>query len=207
MKKSILILLCAIVGFSCSDRFTLVKRRYNKGYYLAMKHAPHTKQLQDSRRSAQALAPAPQQPVAIVVSPSENTVIKSGSEMMAAVAGSSRRIVSTHQHVTSQAPASVPAKTESMHFKELKASNLAIRRLAPNNDVDPDVMLVILVVLAILIPPLAVYLKAKAVNKWFLVTLILCLLSLLGAWWFYYVGILWLAAVVIALLYVLDMLS
>lgn len=206
MKNCILILLCAIIASSCSDKFTLVKRRYNKGYYLAMKHAPLTKQAQLSRRSAHALAPAAQQPAAIVAAPSENTVIYSGSETSAAVAGSSRRIASSRQHMSSKAPAPVPAP-ESMQFKELKASNLAMRRLAPNNDVDPDVMLVILVVLAILIPPLAVYLKAKAVNKWFLVTLILCLLSLLGAWWFYYVGILWLAAVVIALLYVLDMLS
>lgn len=71
---------------------------------------------------------------------------------------------------------------------------------------DADAMFVLMIILAFLIPPLAVYLKDGSVTGLFWLTLILCILG--GGLFFgfagYYGG-LWLIAVVLALLRVLDM--
>ncbi len=66
-----------------------------------------------------------------------------------------------------------------------------------------DVKLIILVILAIFLPPLACYLKEKTTNTWFWVTLILCLL-VFSYWFFHLGGLAWLIAEIIAILYIFD---
>lgn len=69
---------------------------------------------------------------------------------------------------------------------------------------DSDVMFILQIIFAFLLPPLAVYLKEKVTGRFWL-TLILCILSLGGIFWIFYAGgLLWLIAVIIALLVVLD---
>ena len=73
-------------------------------------------------------------------------------------------------------------------------------------------MLIIAIIAAILIPPLGVYIKNNwRVNSWFWITLVLCILAggFLGignAGFILGFGILWLAAVIIALMNVFDVL-
>ncbi len=90
--------------------------------------------------------------------------------------------------------------------KENKYSREEQKQLDYSADGAAEVELIILILLSIFVPPLAVYLKKGAVDKWFWVTLILCLLALFGIWAFY-LGGLWFVAFVIALLVVLDILA
>jgi uncharacterized membrane protein YqaE (UPF0057 family) len=91
-------------------------------------------------------------------------------------------------------------------FRKSDIQKEAIKNTRFFPSTDPDVMLVILVVLAIFIPPLAIYLKDNATNKWFWITLILCIFG--GGFIFggigYGFGLLWFTAIVIAILDVLD---
>lgn len=70
-----------------------------------------------------------------------------------------------------------------------------------------DGMFILEIILAVLLPPLGIYIKNNnAVNKWFWITLILCLLGAFG-WGFMVIGlggVLWFAAAIIALLFVFD---
>ena len=79
--------------------------------------------------------------------------------------------------------------------------------MPPDSLVDPDVMFVILIILSFFIPPLAIYLHENGTNKWFWITLILCILSggFLG-WGFTPGAGLWFIAALIALLVVFDVL-
>lgn len=90
-------------------------------------------------------------------------------------------------------------------FKKLPADvKVKLDNLNKGGDTDKeDIKLILLVILAIFIPPLAVYLKNESIDKWFWITLILCLLSF-TAFFFIFGGAFWLIAVIIALLYVFD---
>lgn len=76
--------------------------------------------------------------------------------------------------------------------------------LESENKADDDVEFVLLFVLAILLPPLAVYLVEELSSR-FWITLILCLLGGGGIFSPYaYVGLLWLIAIVIAILTIMG---
>ncbi len=68
-------------------------------------------------------------------------------------------------------------------------------------DTTDDDRMILLVILAILLPPLAVYL-AQGVGTWFWVTLLLCLFGGGFLWVGAYFGGLWLVAIILALLVV-----
>lgn len=81
---------------------------------------------------------------------------------------------------------------------------------APQNSYrgEPALMLFLAVVASVFFPPLGVYIKDHRTNKWFWITLLLCLSA--GGITFLYTGglwaLFWLAAVVIALMVVFDIL-
>ena len=85
----------------------------------------------------------------------------------------------------------------------VKKLNRIIDASFPGDNTSSDANLILLVILAILIPPLGVYLY-DGTSTMFWVTLILCLLG--GPLWFYvpFVGGLWGIAIILAVLYVLG---
>lgn len=69
-----------------------------------------------------------------------------------------------------------------------------------------DAMLLLELILAIFIPPLAVYIHNGRIDRWFWITLILCLVGggfMVGTYTGYF-GLFWATAVVIAICYVLG---
>jgi uncharacterized membrane protein YqaE (UPF0057 family) len=206
MRNLCVIMLASLIAFSCSDRLSIVKRRYSKGYYIAMKHRPESKPRKETsdRLTARAVQPSQTSEVAVL---SNDSHVSGTTEIPATTNANSARFTSKHSKPAKNLrQVSIPAETYKV--KSLDEKQFSSRRAAIGEEVDSDVMLVLLVILAIFLPPLAIYLKSKDVrNKWFLITLILCLVSLIGWWFFFYSGLLYLAAVVIALLYVFDMLS
>jgi uncharacterized membrane protein YqaE (UPF0057 family) len=64
-------------------------------------------------------------------------------------------------------------------------------------------MAILAIVLAILLPPVGVYITRETSSP-FVLCLVLCLLAGVGYWFFWYSGLLWLIAVIVALIAVLQ---
>lgn len=86
-------------------------------------------------------------------------------------------------------------------YKAFKATASALKKGSSTTAGDVD--LVILVILAIFIPPLAVYLKEGATSR-FVLDLILALIGVVGWWIFPFAGLAYLAAIIYALIIVLG---
>lgn len=105
------------------------------------------------------------------------------------------------KHITNPLPVTVNHNTPVTIDKSNIKSMFRGGGFAANAESDVD--LVVLVILAILLPPLAVYLKEGSGNH-FLIVLILFLLAFSWFLWPFYPGLFWLAAVILALLSVLG---
>ena len=93
--------------------------------------------------------------------------------------------------------------SEHHRFKPAKVEINQIKQKGTTDPSESDIKLVVLVVLSILIPPLAIYLKTEQTNSWFWISLGLCLASLF-VFFFSLAGLIWLTAIAIALLVVFD---
>ncbi|MFI5203653.1 MAG: hypothetical protein ACHQF2_04085 [Flavobacteriales bacterium] len=94
--------------------------------------------------------------------------------------------------------------TETRQVKKSKIKSIVRKVTKPANpDMSGDARLIIAILLCIILPPIGVYLYRETSNP-FVLTLILCLISAIGFWFFWYSGLLWLIAVIIALLAVLQ---
>ena len=193
-----------VLASSCSTKMSLVKRKYNKGFYLAKSNSAAPKKVINRQTSFDLRETTNNHEVAVSrLLPEQATktqVTKTDTRSFRnSVTGSLNH---PQKAVNLQASSSEIPAGYAPSAKPLEINNNLTSKQKGTGDADVD--LIILVILALLIPPLGVYLKDKAVNKWFWITLILCLLSL-SFFVSSFLGILWLAAMVIAVLYVLDM--
>ncbi|HTF06046.1 MAG TPA: YqaE/Pmp3 family membrane protein [Bacteroidia bacterium] len=201
MKTQILVL-CVIVAalFSSCSGLRIEKRHYSKGYYVdfnkgtdrdASVEKQTAKTEEKNQHEEPAISPAPTVD-AVTAAPVTDAPVsaqtsKSESSNQPSVEEQSTTATPNDQTVAGDENSAVPNQGET-----------------PGGSAPDDTMLVLLVILAILLPPLAVYL-AEGVTSRFWITLILCLLA--GPFFFTpfaYVGGLWLIAVIIALLVVLG---
>ena len=209
--KAILILVCVGLLTSCAGKFSVMKRRYNKGYYVS--HSGDRKQQlkPEARKNERLNRPETTTPETFAKSVfKRDPDLQPGNRVVNALPASENVI---SQHPGLQEPRQQREKETFASTRDLSTTRHEIMALSQlligakkdlvNSGSDSDVNLVLLVILAILIPPLAVYLKNKSIDKWFWITLILSLLGFMGLF-FVYGGLFWLAAVVIAILYVLD---
>jgi uncharacterized membrane protein YqaE (UPF0057 family) len=205
MKSNLLLLLATVFMLaSCSDKLSLMKRKYNKGFYIAKSSSVRATGKEVAEQRAKAKERDHRGEV------SEKAITATVGEIMPALSAPpqksesvSKTTTGTHRNITVQVSPDNEPLQEPINIKplDMKKNTSVAQNLSGDSDVD----MIILVILAILIPPLAVWLKDKAVSKWFWITLILCVLSF-SVFFFNFGGLLWLAAMVIALLYVLDML-
>ena len=115
-------------------------------------------------------------------------------------------------HASNQKTINAPAenagiKTIAVDVKKSDIRKQARKSMNPLLASDAGLTLFVEVIAAIFIPPLAIYIKDHHTNKWFWITLLLCLLG--GGFSFIYIGVFglfWLAAIIIALMNVFDML-
>ena len=189
---------------SCSDKFTLMKRKYNKGFYVSIKGKSANKNVASNSAITKPMAKC-NEFVSTEVAKTEpaspaTAVLRVNDQKPSAKRAAIKKEI--------QLLASASRLNKESHvFPVKKVSQFKALSLAPNKKdaSDADVKLVLLVILAIFVPPLAIYLKDnKAVSNWFWITLILCLVSLLGFYLFVYGSLLWLVAVIIALLRVFN---
>lgn len=96
-------------------------------------------------------------------------------------------------------------KTNSSIVSEQKTIEIPPLMKKPSS-AGSDAVLILELILAIFIPPLAVYIHNQRIDRWFWVTLILCLAggAFMAGTYTGYFGLFWAAAVVIAICYVLG---
>jgi uncharacterized membrane protein YqaE (UPF0057 family) len=196
----LLILAAIFIVTGCSTGISLQKRKYNKGYHLAFHKKQHKAEEHQSQRKDPAIHEIKDDTKVPLLIAGKGA---KGSAQQATPfkPAEKQKIINQGSKLTASADENLLQEAPVIRDVELKDVNR--ESTPPKNDLDPDVKLIILLILAILLPPLAVYLKDHATSKWFWITLILSLLAFFGVF-FYYAWLFWLAAIIIAVLYVLN---
>jgi uncharacterized membrane protein YqaE (UPF0057 family) len=123
------------------------------------------------------------------------------------VSGTVTRNSSPKHLVSNKTTVTEHAEAPAISFKKSDVKKQAKKLNAPFRRSDAGLMMFIMVLAAIFIPPLGIYIKDHRTNKWFWITLLLCLVG--GGGYMFYTGLMglfWLVAVIIALMDVFDML-
>lgn len=205
----------SIVLSSCSNKFSISKRRYNKGFYIASSKSsnPASAKRSNNKTESEILSVPPVIHSEIIKVENEQMVNSVSPEIQTGIARSTsiqtKKTINT-PHFNSQLTANNltnpdkynPNHTFNYVFKPIdkKINNISDSRKSGGNS---DVKLILCVILAIIIPPLGMYLWKQEADIWFIVDLILFVFSLsyffLGP-----IGLLGLTAIIIALLRVFD---
>lgn len=198
MKKNYFLLIAVLVVFASSC--TITKRRYNSGYHIEWKHAAakveknnHENELAKVETpTEETVAPVetPASEPSVVTSTPANTVVSNPvaetSKSIAEKSVSKKSTTRTSNVSTATFEAPVQSKTSTQGFVPV-ADNLDSTESKALSQVD----MVLLVILALLIPPLAVYLHQGSWNEMCWISLLLTILF-------------WVPGVVFAFLVILD---
>lgn len=206
MKKTLNISLLAVLSvfiFSCKNSVDLVKRHYNKGYYIASNSGK-----QKSKGKLNSSVPNQIQEMKSIPQMNTNNEVQE-NDLIASLNTESTQTTKAKKIETFSKPESVSSGTDKVHSKSKETLVITQKHHtsvpSAGGGSDDIVFLILLVILSILLPPLAVFLKDSGSSKWFMITLVLCLLAILGAWFFMSsLGGLWFVAFIIALLCVFD---
>jgi uncharacterized membrane protein YqaE (UPF0057 family) len=174
MKTKILLSLATVfVLASCSSKISLVKRKYNKGFYVSVnkkspsarsEHSPAT------HRSAVAETPVVQVVAASRTDASPQTVKADFRKVAPTVSAIKplKTAVSAHAAVAEVKP----VQLVSSHRNSVKPLTLPENRMAADSDVNT----VLIAILCIFIPPLAVFLYQNSLTIDFWIDLLLTFL-------------------------------
>lgn len=202
MKKLISFLVAALVLSSCGNKMTLMKRHYTKGYYL-QKHAKNNGLDGASAKANKRVVPVTPTVLSLVQEKKEPVLTAAINTTTSSTGNKSAGRKHITKKSTEISAVTFAQKTVIPQFKPLNAFKDLEAQAGSGGG---NVSLLILVLLAIFVPPLAVYLKNGGVNTWFWVTLILCVLAF-SYFIFVFGGSLWFAAFLIAILYVFDIIK
>lgn len=192
--KFTLLTAAAILLASCSTRIELVKRKYNKGYYVSVTKKDHHSGATGSEASVakhkhRANTPDAEKPeTALVASTAQapETTPKP-QQITASAQGHAKTAVASHNHHKA-----IPASTNRHHAKsgksEMTANDDVARKVIGTSSSKhyfgkatkgggADANAVVLIILCIFLPPLAVYLFKKSIDTNFWVDLILTILG------------------------------
>lgn len=186
---------CGIV-----NNVSIDKRRYNKGYHISMRDqkradAPPVTAGSKSHTAPVVAAPS-ESPATQAISPEPRTA---GTEEKTAAASA---VTASARHKWTSAAANPAAVKVNTHKTPLESLAKKPFRRALDAPASGDVNTILLVVLAFLIPPLAIYLVEQASTR-FWIALICCLVSF-GGLYFTFGWLLWVVSVVLALMAVLG---
>jgi uncharacterized membrane protein YqaE (UPF0057 family) len=201
-----LLLIVALAFASCKNNMSLTKRHYTKGYHL------HKRKSVDQPEVKEGIASTPSKK-AEKVTPIEIVEVK-------LTAINAPKAESKNATVNNTLTASAAKTTAPSTKKQIKAENQSLNETKhqlqseskpakqsanKGGGSNSDIKLIICIILAILIPPLGMYIWNKKTDTWFIVDLIL---FLLWASWFWIgsLGLIGLVSVIIALLRVFDLL-
>ena len=206
ISKFLLFIAITTLPFSCKNRIEIIKREHKKGVHIVISQRPNKRPSNPIEKTKiEKLNPIENNTLVgstdkkeFQILDNKESHIKENLEQAHATTSDKKKetllpnqnkstnTISIHQKFNPGKPQSIP-KNESN--KPSKAS---------------DVELVVLILLAIFLPPLAIYLKNEETDKWFWASLILCLATI-TIFYFLFGGLLWIAAMAIALMVVLEL--
>lgn len=195
-KYYFFVFLAVVIGLSSCKSLRIEKRHYNNGFYVDFGNDKNAKATPGNSEAEQV--------VTVEVAP--QPVEENSDRAIPATSTNSNSVPSTSgSSAVSDEIINAPSQDKSTGT-EVDQQEDATRvesdaPVSPNGG-DSDVALILLVILAIILPPLAVFL-VEGTSKWFWVTLILCIFGG-GIFFTPYLGGLWLIAAIIALLVVLG---
>lgn len=193
--------LAVLIGLSSCNSMRIEKRHYNKGWYLDFgtdkKSESVTLTSKEEEKADAETIPVAEQTATTPVSFS--TGENSAQQLPDVVTGGNNTVVAVSEEATVSVESTEPTTPEK------KNENVLPKNVPPSEQVSPagDDQ-VLLIILAILIPPLAVYLVQGA-STVFWITLLFWLFGgffLFGRFGYGYIGGLGLVAIVLALLVV-----
>jgi uncharacterized membrane protein YqaE (UPF0057 family) len=221
MKNSVLsvLVIATILLSSCSNKFSIDKRRYNKGFHIAMSGSPkktttlkinETKNVSSTEKIEES-EKTESQAVASDLNHAEletKTNLKSGLNEELSITRKAIQVKyqeNNHQKTAELISANSVQinKPVKPFFKPLIFSEK--EKKFNKKTENSDTKLILCVILAIFIPPLGMYIWKKDTDIWFILDLILFLFTFSWFFWGPF-GTIGLAAIVIALLRVFDML-
>ena len=193
MKKVLFLLTAISLLSACSSNFSITKRRYNKGFYIA---TSHKNEAAPQHKSDKKVQPVPSNTsVETVIVKAETTAPENSAptspatknatvNKLSKIAPIAKTVIATRNKVapikhTTTASIDIPKN------KAITTSNHQNRAADTNT--------ILLVILAILIPCLAVYLKDDKISTLFWITLVLQILL-----------VTWVVAMVLAILHVMG---
>ena len=200
--KNLLYVLSALILLASCGGSGFLNRKYTKGIYR--ESVAKSSKVKSNELNKSAIKPEIKPSNQTVVQQSKANTYKSTATAEAPVYAHVNSVkTKNNKAIIRLIKPEVKTKDIEVVLKKIKAEQKISEQLNKSQSSDSDLKLVILVLLALILPPLACYLKEKSTNTWFWVTLILCLLSF-SYYIFVFGGLGWLAAVVIAILYVLG---
>jgi uncharacterized membrane protein YqaE (UPF0057 family) len=206
------VLFSLLLFFSCKNSVDLIKRRYTGGYYV--EHSG--KRAADKKESSVKMKKD--------VSPQQEQTTVAFAEQKQRPSAENQKTTENDAEPVAQNGGTGPGKKDKAACDKTQGGltsqeNVALHKEPKlktethRNKYDGDIpvsgaasdtaLFILLILLAIFIPPLAVYIKQKEITKWFWITLILCLLTGFGRIASFLFSF-WFVAFVIALLVVLD---
>jgi uncharacterized membrane protein YqaE (UPF0057 family) len=191
------LILILVAALSSCGALRVEKRHYRGGFYVDF-----------NNNKTENVTPAAKEDVAVIneENPAPVNVTEESPKSTEAAAKPSEEQHNTQATKTSEKSSDSP-EAISLNLPSVdqpSSDKTSVEEPASENNAAPDsdVMLIVLVILAIIIPPLAVYLKEGLTGRFWLILI----LSILGGGFFFYpvIGGLFLLAIILALLIVLD---
>lgn len=204
-KLLLLILSIVLFASSCKNTMDLTKRRYTKGYYFH-KNSPSGK--------------VDEEGIARSITKEKTKQNKPTIETKAIAAEKATESIEENQkeesYISYRAVMAPESKSEVADIKHKAKIERKVKPTKPatatqskkhhqksGGSADSDVKLILLIILALFIPPLAMYLWDKQTDTWFIVDLVLFILAF--SWFFLGpLGLLGLTSIIIAILRILD---
>jgi uncharacterized membrane protein YqaE (UPF0057 family) len=193
MKKALLLLTAITFLASCSGHFSISKRRYNKGFYIASAHKNAPKPQQNSEKKAQPV-PANASVESMIVKDDSNVAIATESSSPA----KTEHTINKFERIATITKTVIGAKNKITPINHSLSTSIDLpkaKTIAKSHHQNKiaETNTLLLVILAILVPCLAVYLKDDSLSKLFWITLILQVIV-----------VTWIIAMVLAILHILG---
>lgn len=217
MKNLVFMLaaMSAIMLSSCSQKFSVSKRRYNKGFHWASSKSPDGIKKSGKQENNKAIACQDNKqdnssPETINNITSTSQTFKSSNIAQELVKLKNQTGSNQHGNIKPLTANNIKATDkDNAGFVTTKPSFKTVEKALVNSNLlkknqSSDTKLILCVIIAIFIPPLGMFLWKQDADIWFIIDLILFLFIFT---WFYWggPGLIGLAAIVIALFRIFDL--
>lgn len=204
------LLIIAVIASSCQGKFTIAKRKYNKGFYVSTGKAPkRTNEKTANTNNHSKQSPAIDEEIVnaepliskSLITESKNTVV--AAESYVHEKQSSKRETNKPSHALTASKDRIYSYAQKQ-FKPFEINPKNNTSAPKGKSSNSDAKLILCVIIALFIPPLGMFLWKQEADIWFILDLVFFLFYFT---WFYWgrIGLIGLAAIIIALFRIFDL--